>query len=41
VEAALARALEIAEKDGSIVLSAGSIFTTAGVKAAWELSPHP
>jgi dihydrofolate synthase/folylpolyglutamate synthase len=36
VEAALARALEISEKDGSIVVSAGSIFTTAGVKAVWE-----
>ncbi len=36
VEAALARALESARKDGSIVLSAGSIFTTAGVKSAWE-----
>jgi dihydrofolate synthase/folylpolyglutamate synthase len=37
VEAALARALELAEKDGSIVVSAGSIFTTAGVKSAWEI----
>jgi dihydrofolate synthase/folylpolyglutamate synthase len=32
VETALARALEIAEKNGSIVLSAGSMFVTAEVK---------
>ena len=35
VEAALARALELAAKDGSIVLSAGSMFLTAEVKTAW------
>jgi dihydrofolate synthase/folylpolyglutamate synthase len=35
VEAALARALELS-KDGSIVLSAGSMFVTAEVKTAWE-----
>jgi dihydrofolate synthase / folylpolyglutamate synthase len=36
VEAALALALELAEKDGSIVLSAGSMFVTAEVMAAWN-----
>ena len=36
VEAALVRALELAAKDGSIVLSAGSMFVTAEVKTAWE-----
>jgi dihydrofolate synthase/folylpolyglutamate synthase len=36
VEAALARALEMAEKDGSIVLSAGSMFVTAEVMSAWK-----
>jgi dihydrofolate synthase/folylpolyglutamate synthase len=36
VEAALARALENSEKDGSIVLSAGSMFVTAEVMAAWK-----
>ena len=36
VEAALARALEMSEKDGSIVLSAGSMFVTAEVMAAWN-----
>ena len=36
VEAALARALEMSEKDGSIVLSAGSMFVTAEVMAAWK-----
>ena len=36
VEAALDRALELSAKDGSIVLSAGSIFVTAEVKTAWE-----
>ncbi len=36
VEAALARALENSEKDGSIVLSAGSMFVTAEVTAAWK-----
>jgi dihydrofolate synthase/folylpolyglutamate synthase len=36
VEAAFARALELSEKDGSIVLSAGSMFVTAEVIAAWQ-----
>jgi len=36
VESALARALEFSEKDGSIVLSAGSMFVTAEVMAAWN-----
>jgi dihydrofolate synthase/folylpolyglutamate synthase len=36
VEAALARALEQSAKDGSIVLSAGSMFVTAEVMAAWK-----
>ena len=36
VEIALARALEMSEKDGSIVLSAGSMFVTTEVKTAWE-----
>jgi dihydrofolate synthase/folylpolyglutamate synthase len=36
VEAALARALESSAKDGSIVLSAGSMFVTAEVIAAWD-----
>ncbi len=36
VEAALARALEMSKKDGSIVLSAGSMFVTAEVMAAWN-----
>jgi len=36
VEAALARALEMSKKDGSIVLSAGSMFVTAEVMAAWK-----
>jgi dihydrofolate synthase/folylpolyglutamate synthase len=36
VETALARALELAAKDGSIILSAGSMFVTAEVKTAWE-----
>jgi len=36
VEAALARALENSTKDGSIVLSAGSIFVTAEVMLAWQ-----
>ena len=36
VEAALRRALELSAKDGSIVLSAGSMFVTAEVKTAWE-----
>ena len=36
VSAALARALELSAKDGSIVLSAGSMFVTAEVMAAWK-----
>ena len=36
VEAALRRALELSAKDGSIVLSAGSMFVTAEAKTAWE-----
>ncbi|MEP6896553.1 MAG: hypothetical protein ABI986_13180, partial [Chloroflexota bacterium] len=36
VESALARALELSEKDGSIVLSAGSMFVTAEVMKAWQ-----
>ena len=36
VEAAFRRALELSEKDGSIVLSAGSMFVTAEVMTAWD-----
>lgn len=36
VEEAFDRALEMSEKDGSIVLSAGSMFVTAEVMAAWK-----
>ena len=36
VEAAFQRALELSEKDGSIVLSAGSMFVTAEVMKAWQ-----
>jgi dihydrofolate synthase/folylpolyglutamate synthase len=36
VEEAFTRALELSEKDGSIVLSAGSMFVTAEVMAAWK-----
>lgn len=36
VSAALARALELSALDGSIVLSAGSMFVTAEVMAAWK-----
>jgi dihydrofolate synthase/folylpolyglutamate synthase len=36
VEAALNRAMEIAQKNGSIILSAGSMFVTAEVKTAWQ-----
>ena len=38
VSSALARALELSAKDGSIVLSAGSMFVTAEVMAAWKKS---
>jgi dihydrofolate synthase/folylpolyglutamate synthase len=44
VEAAFHRALELSEKDGSIVLSAGSMFVTAEVMQAWNkltLNPNP
>jgi len=44
VESAFWRALELSEKDGSIVLSAGSMFVTAEVMMAWNkisLSPNP
>jgi dihydrofolate synthase/folylpolyglutamate synthase len=36
VKYALARALELSSKDGSIVLSAGSMFVTAEVISAWK-----
>jgi dihydrofolate synthase/folylpolyglutamate synthase len=36
VESAFERALELSEKDGSIVLSAGSMFVTAEVMRAWN-----
>jgi dihydrofolate synthase/folylpolyglutamate synthase len=36
VETALNRALEIAQNNGSIILSAGSMFVTAEVKSAWQ-----
>ncbi len=36
VSAAFARALELAENDGSIILSAGSMFVTAEVLTAWK-----
>jgi dihydrofolate synthase/folylpolyglutamate synthase len=36
VEAAFRRALELSQKDGSIVLSAGSMFVTAEVMTAWD-----
>jgi folylpolyglutamate synthase/dihydropteroate synthase len=36
VSAALSRALELSAKDGSIIVSAGSMFVTAEVKTAWE-----
>jgi len=36
VRAALGRALESSEKDGSIVLSAGSMFVTAEVMSEWH-----
>lgn len=36
VEGAFLRALELSEKDGSIVLSAGSMFVTAEVMKAWN-----
>jgi dihydrofolate synthase/folylpolyglutamate synthase len=36
VRAAFERALRLSEKDGSIVLSAGSMFVTAEAMAAWQ-----
>jgi hypothetical protein len=36
VASAFARALELSKKDGSIVLSAGSMFVTAEVMVAWQ-----
>ena len=36
VESVFARALENSAKDGSIVLSAGSMFVTAEVMRAWN-----
>ena len=36
VEAAFVCMLELSEKDGSIVLSAGSMFVTAEVMMAWN-----
>jgi len=36
IESALMRALELSSKDGSIVLSAGSMFVTAEVMQAWK-----
>ena len=39
VETALKRALDLSQKDGSIVISAGSIFVTAEAKTAWSRIP--
>jgi hypothetical protein len=36
VESAFRHALELSQKDGSIVLSAGSMFVTAEVMQAWK-----
>jgi folylpolyglutamate synthase/dihydropteroate synthase len=36
VKSALARALELSSKDGSFVLSAGSMFVTAEVMKEWN-----
>lgn len=36
VASALARALSLADQGGELILSAGSVFVTAGVKAAWQ-----
>jgi dihydrofolate synthase / folylpolyglutamate synthase len=41
VEAAFAHVMELSEKDGSIVLSAGSMFVTAEVMKAWKEYLHP
>jgi len=41
VSAALARALELSSKDGSIVLSAGSMFVTAEVMKEWKSLNEP
>lgn len=40
-ESAFRPALELSEKDGSIVVSAGSIFVTAGVKMVCKKMGHP
>jgi folylpolyglutamate synthase/dihydropteroate synthase len=36
VESAFSHALDLSAKDGSIVLSAGSMFVTAEVMTAWD-----
>jgi folylpolyglutamate synthase/dihydropteroate synthase len=36
VKSAFSRALDLSAKDGSIVLSAGSMFVTAEVMTAWD-----
>ena len=42
VKAAVQHALELSQKDGSIVLSAGSMFVTAEAMAAWQaMEPRP
>ncbi len=41
VGAALKRGLELSAKDGSIVLSAGSMFVTAEAKTEWEKIVNP
>ncbi|HEY3311106.1 MAG TPA: folylpolyglutamate synthase/dihydrofolate synthase family protein [Anaerolineales bacterium] len=41
VETALERALVIAQNNGSIILSAGSMFVTAEVKTAWQKKVKP
>ncbi len=42
VKRAAVRALELSAKDGSIVVSAGSMFVTAEVMAAWQVKePRP
>lgn len=41
VREALRHALELSSKDGSIVLSAGSMFVTAEVMREWKLLNEP
>ncbi|HNK64292.1 MAG TPA: cyanophycin synthetase, partial [Anaerolineales bacterium] len=41
VKEALRRALELSSKDGSIVLSAGSMFVTAEVMREWKFLNEP